>query len=213
VSQAPYILALVPDARQAGALKDVVESEVKAEITVVDSRDAAMAALSARVPDVILLTALLSPRDEEELIGHLRTLDGIDHVQTHTLPMLAVVPVEEPSSGGLFGRLLGRKTIVAPAACDPVMYAEEIRSYLARAADMRQEHQSARAWSAAQAEAAAEPEIDGIQSEVPSAHEVEAEERRLAGERAALREAEERAAEEARLRETRPESRRCSSSR
>ena len=104
MNQPPFILALEPDTRQAAALKRVIESEVKAEISVVDSRDAAMAALSARVPDVILLTALLSPRDEEELIGHLRTLDGVDHVQTHTIPMLASgEPEEQASGGGLFG--------------------------------------------------------------------------------------------------------------
>ena len=42
--------------------------------------------MSARVPDVILLTALMSPRDEDELIAHLRTLNNVDHVQTHTIP-------------------------------------------------------------------------------------------------------------------------------
>ena len=61
----PYILAIEPDTRQASVLRDVIAREVHSEIEVVDSRDAAVAALSSRVPDVILLTALLSPRDEE----------------------------------------------------------------------------------------------------------------------------------------------------
>ena len=115
------ILALEPDHRQASILRKVVTSDLQAELTIVDSRDAAMAALSARVPDVILLTALLSPRDEEDLIAHLRTLDGVEHVQTHTLPMLATAAVEEPASGGLFGRLRRRKVPEAVSGCDVLL--------------------------------------------------------------------------------------------
>ena len=85
----PLILALEPDPRQAALLRHLVKAEVHAEIEVVDSRDAAIAAIAARVPDVLLLTALMSPRDEDELIAHLRTLENVEHVQTHTVPMLA----------------------------------------------------------------------------------------------------------------------------
>ena len=76
----PFILALKPDQRQASLLRQVITADVNAELLVVDSRDAAIAALSARVPEVILLTALLSPRDEEELISQLRTRDSVEHV-------------------------------------------------------------------------------------------------------------------------------------
>ncbi|HEY0876487.1 MAG TPA: hypothetical protein VGD94_23640, partial [Vicinamibacterales bacterium] len=106
----PFILAIEPDSRQAEVLSQLVAHDVQAEIKVVDSPDAAIAALAARVPDVILLTALLSPRDEEELVAHLRTLEGADHVQTHTLPMLASAALEEPAKGaGLFGRFKRKK--------------------------------------------------------------------------------------------------------
>ena len=68
------VLAVEPDHRQATILKRIVRELVRADLVLVDSRDAAVAALTARVPDVILLTALLSPRDEEELVAYLRTL-------------------------------------------------------------------------------------------------------------------------------------------
>ena len=116
----PLILALEPDPRQSALLRHLVNAEVHAELEVVDSRDAAIASLSARVPDVVLLTALMSPRDEEELIAHLRTLSGVEHVQTHTVPMLAgSAPVEEAASGGgLLGRFRRKKEPERIAGCD-----------------------------------------------------------------------------------------------
>jgi len=46
-------------------LKRVMKDHVRgAELTLVDSRDGAIASIAERIPDVILLTALLSPRDE-----------------------------------------------------------------------------------------------------------------------------------------------------
>src|SRR6476660_1368150 len=101
------VLAVEPDQRQAAILTRVIRQRVQAELVVVDSRDAAIAALSARVPDVLLLTALLSPRDEDEMVAHLRTLAGADHVQTHTIPQLAlsrVDPDAQAAAGGLLGK-------------------------------------------------------------------------------------------------------------
>ena len=51
------VLAIEPDLRQAGILKRIVKEQVRAELVLVDTRDAALAALTARVPDVILVTA------------------------------------------------------------------------------------------------------------------------------------------------------------
>ena len=88
-NHAALVLALEPDLRQAAILKRMIRDRVHAELVVVDSRDAAIAAVDARVPDVILFTALLSPRDEGEIIAHLRTLANAEHVQSHTIPQLA----------------------------------------------------------------------------------------------------------------------------
>ena len=110
----------MPDQRQAAILARVIHQRVHAELIVVDSRDAAIAALSARVPDVILLTALLSPRDEDEMVAHLRTLSGAEHVQTHTIPQLASNHSEAaaaPGSGGLLAKFRRKKdTEPIPAA-------------------------------------------------------------------------------------------------
>lgn len=135
------ILAVEPDQQQAALLARVIGQRVKADLVVVDSRDAAIAALSARVPDVILLTALLSPRDEDEMVAHLRSLPGADHVQTHTIPQLAFDrprPDALPAEGGLLAKFRRKKASAKPIeGCDPAWFADEVITFLARAAEMR----------------------------------------------------------------------------
>ena len=137
----PLVLAIEPDHRQATTLKHVVREIVRADLVLVDSRDAAISAIDAQLPDVILVTALLSPRDEEELISHLRRLDGAEHLQTHTIPQLAGSRGEpEPrSGGGLLGKFRKKKEPEQNFGCDPELFAEEIRTFLARAAQMKTE--------------------------------------------------------------------------
>jgi CheY-like chemotaxis protein len=140
-THAPFVLALEPDHRQASVLKRVIRDRVHAELMVVDSRDAAVAATTARIPDVILLTALLSPRDEQELIAHLRELPGADHVQTHTIPQLASSSQDSDTGqeqGGLFGKLRRRKNVEPGIpGCDPAAFADEVGTFIARAQEMK----------------------------------------------------------------------------
>ena len=51
------VLAFEPDARQAAALTRVVRDQADADIIVVETKDAALDAIRARIPDLILLTA------------------------------------------------------------------------------------------------------------------------------------------------------------
>jgi len=118
-----------------------VREKVLAEVIVVDSRDAALEAIRTNIPDVLLLSALLSPRDEDELIAHLRTLDA-HHLQTHTIPQLAsaLAPGEKRGGGGLFSAFRRKKdepTVVG--GCDPDLFAEEILTYLQRAETKKRE--------------------------------------------------------------------------
>ena len=150
-----------------------------ADVVVVDSRDAALDAIRSSIPDVLLLSALLSPRDEDELIGHLRTLNA-HHLQTHTIPQLAsaLAPGEKRSGGGLFSAFRKKKD-QEPAVvggCDPDLFAEEIRTYLQRAETKKRELQESNGMapdmrlgpmserSAAPALAEAEPEPAGASS-------------------------------------------------
>ena len=141
----PLVLAIEPDLRQAAIVKRIVREKALAEIAVVDSRDAAIAAMKTSMPDVLLVSALLSPRDEDELIAHLKTLDNAGHLQTHTIPQLASAlgPGEERASRGLLSAFRRKKEPAQLAAgCDPDLFAEEIRVFLQRAADKKSQLQN-----------------------------------------------------------------------
>ena len=141
------VLVIEPDLRQAAIVKRIIRERVMADVTVVDSRDAALEAMRTTVPDVLLLSALLSPRDEDELVAHLRTLDNADHLQTHTIPQLAsALEPSERAAGGLLSAFRRKKKTVETqtSGCDPDIFAEEIRSYLERAAEQKREHLEAR---------------------------------------------------------------------
>jgi hypothetical protein len=146
------VLALEPDARQAAVLKQVVIDRLGAEFVLADSKDAALAAIGQRVPDLILVTALLSPRDEADFTDHLRNLDGAEHLQTLTIPLLAtgaVTPAKKKKRG-LLSALTGEaERPAAPTGCLPAVFAEEVRNYLARAEELKIEASAERARSGA----------------------------------------------------------------
>jgi hypothetical protein len=134
------VLAIEPDHRQASILKRVVREKIRAQLVLVDTRDAAISAIDAQIPDVILVTALLSPRDEEELVAHLRGLAGAEHLQTHTIPQLASEPLDsDGGGGGLFGKFRRKKDSDPIPGCDPDLFAEEIRTFLERASQLKAE--------------------------------------------------------------------------
>lgn len=138
------VLAIEPDLRQAAIVKRIVKEKVLADVAVVDSRDAAIEAIRSAMPDVLLLSALMSPRDEDELMAHLRTLENAGHIQTHTIPQLAsgLEPGEGRSSRGLFSAFSKKKKKEpqpTSGGCDPDLFAEEIRVFLQQAAEKKRE--------------------------------------------------------------------------
>jgi hypothetical protein len=140
----PLVLAIEPDLRQAAIVKRIVREKALADVVLVDSLDAAIEAMRTSMPDVLLLSALLSPRDEDDLISHLKTLEHAGHLQTHTIPQLAssLGPGEERASKGLLSAFRRKKEAAPVGGCDPDLFAEEIRSYLTRAADKKRELQN-----------------------------------------------------------------------
>ncbi len=137
------VLAFEPDARQAAALTRVVRDQADADIIVVETKDAALDAIRARIPDLILLTAFISPRDEGEIADLIRETDGAEHTQSLTIPMLAVGPSRpaRKKKRGLLSALTGESAEPqSPAGCDPAVFAEEIVNYLQQA-----EHRKAEA--------------------------------------------------------------------
>ena len=84
----PLVLAIEPNSVQADTLRHVLSPRADTDVVVVGSTDAAVTALDQRVPDLVLVGALLSSRDEDALIAHLRTLPDAGHLQTLTIPQL-----------------------------------------------------------------------------------------------------------------------------
>jgi len=131
------ILAIEPDRRQANHLTAMVRGRLRAELVLGDTAERALAALGDRVPDLVLTTTLLSPRDEAELTDRLRALDGAAaHLQTLTIPVLASPSAKKSSkTGGMLSGLLRDRGEDDPAdGCDPAFFAEQCKEYLQRAA-------------------------------------------------------------------------------
>jgi CheY-like chemotaxis protein len=128
------ILVVHPDSLQAKVLHDIAR-RIGVELVIVDSTKRAIEAIGKTVPDLILLSALLSPREEGKLMARLRALEGASHLQTLTLPQFQRSEETTFRKSG-FGF---RKKQKAPAAvgCDPAAFGEEIVAQLARAKEIR----------------------------------------------------------------------------
>jgi hypothetical protein len=76
MAQAPTstVLALEPDNRRTDFLRAVVCEQLRASLVVADTKDAAVAAISAHIPDVVLVSPNFPPREEIELKDYLRGL-------------------------------------------------------------------------------------------------------------------------------------------
>ena len=82
------MLAIESHAGRAEALRALVDERVREPLTVVDSVEAALASISQRVPEVILISPLMRPQDEAELVARLRGLPKASFVQTLIAPQL-----------------------------------------------------------------------------------------------------------------------------
>ena len=134
------ILAIEPDRWRASQLKSIVR-RLGAELRLTDSMDGALAALDARMPDLILTPALLSARDDLALTDRLRSLgEAAAHIQTLTIPTLTEPSTAELSlsSTRMFAALRTDKSgPTGPVACDPDTFAEQVAFYLIGATEAR----------------------------------------------------------------------------
>jgi hypothetical protein len=133
----PLILAIEPDRRQASRVAAIARGTLGAELVVADSTEHGVAALNGRVPDLILTSMLLSPKDE----AGLRAFDAAGAVPTLVIPVLAAGSSSQRSGkGGLLSRLpWGRGDDSGNGAdgCDPDVFAAQITEYLEAAKSAR----------------------------------------------------------------------------
>src|SRR6185295_14269790 len=125
----PLILAIEPDRRQAAQLSVVVRKRVHAELILVETTERALDAIGNRMPDLVLVPALLSPQDDAALAAALRVIAAAAHVRTLTIPVLAAHSAEARPSGLLSRWRRGRSESQATDGCDPAVFAEQITAY------------------------------------------------------------------------------------
>ncbi len=95
------VLAIEPDRRQAAHLTAIVRHQVGAELVIADTTEGALDAIGNRVPDLVLVPALLSPQDDAALAAALRVIAAAAHVRTLTIPVLASGVKHAPVGGML----------------------------------------------------------------------------------------------------------------
>ena len=156
----PRVLAIEPNSERASTLRNTLESHVS-DVLVVDSRGAAVEALEQEVPDLVLVSALLSPVDEDAVFDCLRSLPDSGHVQTLTIPQFRTAP--EPGQKSKFS-FFRRGQEKAVEGWDPNVFARDVCAYLERAAKIKAEFGTSSApsmasdTSGADSEPAVEPE-------------------------------------------------------
>src|SRR5688572_829427 len=149
------VLVVQPDEAQSDVLRHIFAKRVGAELVMVDSTMEAVDEIARRMPDLILLSALLSPRDEDALIAHLRSLDGASHLQTITIPQFRTGETKAPvKKGGLFSK---KSKAPAPVGCDPMVFAEEVVTRLKEASEIRNRPPAAKSFSSVIAPPAQSP--------------------------------------------------------
>jgi CheY-like chemotaxis protein len=141
------ILAVEPDPAQAAVLRRIVQ-QAGADAVIADSKEAAIAAIDSMAPDLILVSALLSPREESDIADHVRRGESIDHVQILTIPLLDAGAADEPTQppSGFFSAFRRKRPKpVTPTGCDPERYADELKGYLQLSMETRAERDAQRA--------------------------------------------------------------------
>ena len=132
----PLILAIEPDKRQSSQLAGLVKG-LHAELVHRPNAADGLDALHGRVPDLVLTSSLISPRDDAALATHLRELGAAAaHVQTVTIPLLGSAPPATRAKG-MLAALRREKPQVMTDGCAPDVFAEQVRQYLATAEEQK----------------------------------------------------------------------------
>src|SRR5258705_2325961 len=98
------VLAIEPDRRQAAHLAAIVRQQVGADLVIADTTEGALDAIGNRVPDLVLVPALLSPQDDAALAAALRVIAVAAHVRTLTIPVLANGTKKRAPAAGMLAK-------------------------------------------------------------------------------------------------------------
>jgi hypothetical protein len=108
------ILAIEPDAACREHLRSLLTERIDAEIDVAASAEAAAGAMHARRPDLVLTSAVLPPRAEEQVIDALKHLDPDGAVPVITVPPMLDPAGQPEGRRGMFTRISRRRSPSRP---------------------------------------------------------------------------------------------------
>ena len=136
-----YALAVEPDASQAAILERMLGARIGGTLKVVGSTEEAFAALERRLPDLILVSPLLAPPDEEQIVARLAARGGMPRMCS-CCRFRGFETTEQPSEKKRrFGWQSQKDSSSVSEGCDPVAFANEVADYLAQASTLRQASQ------------------------------------------------------------------------
>lgn len=132
-----WILVIEPDRRQSAKLAMLARNQLHVETVIVASVHDAMQILDERVPDLLLTSAVLLPRDEATLTERLRQLAAAG-MKVSTLR----IPILEAPTRRLLGPQKGPGNRLRPVvhglrsqdACDPFVFGIQLNAHLERLA-------------------------------------------------------------------------------
>jgi hypothetical protein len=102
------ILALEPDPERSVILQRLVKETLGVDVVLAATAEDAITKLYGASPDLILMSSLLSPGEEEQLTAHLRLAPDFDHVSVLTIPALVDQSKDGQEQVGLLRRMLLR---------------------------------------------------------------------------------------------------------
>jgi hypothetical protein len=135
-----YVLAIEPDRQRRALLMRLIREHLRADVTLVETVDEAIASFERRQPDLIVAPTLLSVEDSDRLGEHVKW-NADPHVQMVTvsaLDMLREAPSEERRRIGFFRR----RSLSLGLQYDPSMVGRQIADALDRALALREERGS-----------------------------------------------------------------------
>src|SRR5260370_35039154 len=110
----PLILAIEPDPRQAAQIAAIARNRVCAELMLAETTEGALDVIGDRVPDLVLVPALLSPQDDAALAAALRGIAAAAHVRTLPIPVLSAAPNRARVAGMLAKCPRGERATATP---------------------------------------------------------------------------------------------------
>ncbi len=103
------ILAIEPDAACREHLQSLLAGRIFADVIMVANADAAAATLRSDRPDLILVSAVLPPRAEEQIVKQLKEVDPDGMVPVLTIPPVMERAEDTHDDRGLLRRLTSRR--------------------------------------------------------------------------------------------------------